>query len=47
MGRYGQITYYGPNEDARLKTEIDDLQRQAATTGADLAKAQARLASLA
>ena len=47
MGRHGQIAYYGPNEDARLKTEIDDLQRQAATTAADLAKAQARLVSLA
>ncbi len=41
-----QITYYGPNEQARLKAEIEDLQRQAAVTSAELAKAHAKLLSL-
>jgi len=46
VGVDGEITYYGPSEQARLRAEIDTLQRQAAATSADLAKAQARLACL-
>lgn len=47
LGLDGEITYYGPNEQARLKVEIETLQHRAAATSADLAKAQARLAGLA
>jgi hypothetical protein len=46
-GTDGEINYYGPDEQARLQAEVQDLQNRAAVTAVDLTKAQAKLVSLA